>query len=274
MRELGYVEGKDFLIEWRSAEGKYERIPEIAAEFVRLKVDVIITALSAALPTLKQSVTTIPIVMAYSTDPVGNGLVASLVRPGGNMTGLAGSADDTSPKQLELVAAIAPNTSRIGLLGNPRSTSCSPVLKSAQDAARKAGFTLVPSEVRTPQEIEGAFAAFAKDRVPATIVAGDAVLFDQRWRIAELALANRVATMFPQREYAAAGGLMSYGENLADFWRRAAPYVDKIFKGAKPGDLPIEQPTKFNLVINRKTADALGVTIPAQLYIFADEVIE
>ena len=274
MRELGYIEGKDFVIEWRSVEGRYERIPEIAAELVRLKVDVIVTGLSAALPTLKRAITTIPVVMAYSTDPVGTGLVASLVRPGGNLTGLAGSSDDTSPKQLELLATVVPNVSRIGLLGNPNSNTYSPVLKSAQDAAQKAGLSLVPMEARGPQEIENAFAQLAKQRVPAVMMAADAVFFGQRQRIAELALASHLPTMFSQREYAAAGGLMSYGENLADFFRRSASYVDKIFKGARPGDLPVEQPTRFNLVINRRTADALGVTIPPQLYIFADEVIE
>src|SRR5262249_44700964 len=156
-------------------------------------------------------------------------------------------------------------------LGNPNSTNYTSLRKSAQDAALKAGLSLVPIEARNPQEIENAIVAFAKERVPAVMFAGDALFVEQRWRIAELALANRLATMFPNRDFAEAGGLMSYGENVADFFRRAAPYVDKILKGAKPGDLPIEQPTKFNLVINRKTADALGVTIPAQLYIFADE---
>ena len=274
MGELGYGEGKDFVLEWRSVEGRYERIPEILIEFLQLKVDVIVTGLSASLPILKRAITTIPIVMAYSTDPVGTGLVASLVRPGGNMTGLAGSSDDTLPKQLELLMTVAPNASRIGLLGNPSSNTYAPVLKSAQAVAGKAGLRLLPIEVRSPEEIENAFISFAKEQVSAAIGAGDAVLFTNRQRIAELALANRVATMFPQREYVAAGGLMSYGENLADFFRRAAAYVDKIFKGAKPGELPIEQPTRFNLVINRKTADTLGIAIPAQRYIFADEVIE
>jgi putative tryptophan/tyrosine transport system substrate-binding protein len=223
---------------------------------------------------LQRGITTIPIVMAYSADPVGNGLVASFMRPGGNMTGLAGSSDDTAPKQLELLATIVPNISRIGLPGNPNNTVYPPVLKSAQDAARNAALSVVPIEARDPQEIEKGFAALVKERVPAVVVAGDAIFFGQRWRIAELALANRLPTMFSQREYAEAGGLMSYGENLADFFRRAAAFVDKIFKGAKAGELPIEQPTRFNLVINRNTADALGVTIPPQLYIFADEVIE
>jgi ABC-type uncharacterized transport system substrate-binding protein len=274
MRELGYVEGKDFVIEWRSVEGKYERFPEIVGELVRLKLDVIVTGVTAALPALKRATSTIPIVMAYSTDPVGNGLVASLVHPGGNITGVAGSSDDSSPKQLELLTTIVPNVSRIGLLGNPDTETYASVLNNAQAAAQKVGLSLVPIKARNPQEIEDAFAAFVEQRVSAVMVAVDAVFFGQRWRIAELALANRLATMFALREYAEAGGLMSYGENVADFFHRAASYVDKIFKGAKPGELPIEQPTRFNLVINRKTADALGVTIPPQLYIFADEVID
>ena len=265
---------KDFVIEWRSVEGEYERFPEIVLELVRSKPDVIVTGVTAALPALLRATTTIPIVMAYSTDPVGNGLVASLVRPGGNITGLAGSSDDSSPKQLELLTTIVPNVSRIGLLGNPDTETYSSVLKRAQDAAQKVGLSIVPMEARNPQEIEKVFAAFAEERMPAVMVASDAIFFGQRQRIAELALNNRLPTMFSLREYAETGGLMSYGENIADFFRRSAFYVDKIFKGAKPGELPIEQPTRFNLVINRKTADALGVAIPPQLYIFADEVIE
>jgi putative ABC transport system substrate-binding protein len=274
MRELGYVEGKDFVIEWRSVEGKYERFPEIVGELVRLKLDVIVTGVTAALPPLQRATSTIPIVMAYSTDPVGNGLVASLVHPGGNITGLAGSSDDSSPKQLELLTTVVPNVSRVGLLGNPDTETYSSVLKSARDAAQKVGLLVMPIEARNPQEIEIAFGALSRERVLAVMVASDAIFFGQRRRIAELALDNRLPTMFSLREYAEAGGLMSYGENIADFFHHAAFYVDKIFKGAKPGDLPIEQPTRFNLVINRKTADALGLTIPPQLYIFADEVIE
>ena len=222
MRELGYVEGKDYVSEWRSLDGKYERVPEIAAELVRLKVDVIVTGTIAALPTLKRTITTLPIVMANSTDPVGNGLVTSLARPGGNITGLTGSFDDSSPKQLELLAMVVPNASRIGLLGNPNNTNYSSVLKNTQDAVQKVGLSLVPLGARNLQEIEDGFASFAKKRVPAVMVAGDAVFFGQRWRIADLALANRLPTMFPSREYAEVGGLMSYGENLADFFRRAA----------------------------------------------------
>ena len=274
MRDLGYVEGKDFVLEWRSVEGKYERFSEIMAELVRLKVDVIVTGVTAALPALQRATSTIPIVMAYSTDPVGNGLVASLAHPGGNITGLAGSSDDSSPKQLELLTTVIPNVSRIGLLGNPDTETYSSVLKRAQETAQKIGLSIVPIEARNPLEIENAFAVLAKERISAIMVASDAIFFGQRQRIAELALNNRLPTMFSLREYAQAGGLMSYGENIADFFRRAASFVDKILKGAKPGDLQVEQPTKFNLVINRKTADALGVVIPPQLYIFADEVIE
>jgi putative tryptophan/tyrosine transport system substrate-binding protein len=201
MHQLGYVEGKDFVIEWRSVEGKYERFPEIAAELVRLKVDVFITGVTAALPALQRATSTIPIVMAYSTDPVKNGLVASLAHPGGNITGLAGSSDDSSPKQLELLATIMPNLSRIGLLGNPDTETYSSVLNNAKVAAQKIGLSLVPIVARNPQGIEDALASFATERVPAVMVAVDAIFFGQRWRIAELALANRLATMFALREY-------------------------------------------------------------------------
>ena len=274
MRELGYVEGKDFVVELRSAEGQYERLTDLAAELVRLKVDVIVAASPLAVRPAQQATTTIPIVMGYSTDPVGNGFVASLARPGGNTTGLAGSSDDSAPKQLELLATIVPKLSRVAILTNPYNPNSPAVMKSVRSAAEKAGLLVVPVEARNPQQIEDAFAALAKQSVAAVMVGNDAMFFVQRQQLAQLALSNRVASIFPLREYAAAGGLMSYGESLQEFYRRAASFVDKIFKGAKPGDLPIEQPTRFNLVINRKTADALGLTIPPQIYIFADEVIE
>jgi len=274
MRELGYVEGQDFVSEWRSADGKYERLPELAAELVRSKMDVLISGLTPGVRALQQATSTIPIFIAYAIDPVGNRLVASLAHPGGNTTGLAGSSDDSAPKQLELLSAVVANPSRIAFLGNPENPGYSAVRKSAQDAAEKAGLFLLVLEARSAQEIENALATSTKERAQALLVAGDGVFFGQQQRLAQLALSNHLPTMFPQREYVEAGGLMSYGENLSEFFRRAASFVDRIIKGAKPGDLPIEQPTKFNLVINRKTADALGVTIPAQLYIFADEVIE
>ena len=274
MRELGYVEGQDFVSEWRSADGKYERLPELAAELVRSKMDVLISGLTPGVRALQQATSTIPIVIAYAIDPVGNRLVASLAHPGGNTTGLAGSSDDSAPKQLELLSAVVANPSRIAFLGNPENPGYSAVRKSAQDAAEKAGLFLLVLEARSAQEIENALATSTKERAQALLVAGDGVFFGQQQRLAQLALSNHLPTMFPQREYVEAGGLMSYGENLSEFFRRAASFVDRIIKGAKAGDLPIEQPTKFNLVVNRKTADALGVTIPPQLYIFADEVIE
>ena len=274
MLELGYLEGKDFVVEWRSAAGQYERLADLAAELARLKVDVIVTGSAAAVRPAQQATTTIPIVMAYSTDPVGNGFVASLARPGGNTTGLAGSSDDSAPKQLELLTIVMPRLSRVAILTNPHNPNSAAVIKSAQSAAEKVGLVVVPVEARSLEEIEDAFAAIAKQSIAAVVVGLDAEFFVHRQQLARLALDNRLASMFPVRDYAAAGGLMSYGESLQDFYHRAASFVDKIFKGAKPSDLPIEQPTRFKLVINRKTADALGLTIPPQLYIFADEVIE
>ena len=274
MLELGYLEGKDFVVEWRSAAGQYERLADLAAELARLKVDVVVTGSAAAVRPAQQATTTIPIVMAYSTDPVGNGFVASLARPGGNTTGLAGSSDDSAPKQLELLTIVMPRLSRVAILTNPHNPNSAAVIKSAQSAAEKVGLVVVPVEARSLEEIEDAFAAIAKQSIAAVVVGLDAAFFVHRQQLAQLALDNRLASMFPVRDYAAAGGLMSYGESLRDFYHRAASFVDKIFKGAKPSDLPIEQPTRFKLVINRKTADALGLTIPPQLYIFADEVIE
>jgi putative tryptophan/tyrosine transport system substrate-binding protein len=274
MRDLGYEEHKDFVTEFRTAEGDYERFPELARELVDLKVDVLLTGVAAAIRFLQQATTTVPIVMVYSTDPVKNGFVASLSHPGGNITGLAGSSDDTAPKQLELLTTFVPSATRIAVLGNPASPTYTGVLKSAQASAQKAGLSIMPIEARSPDEIENAFVMLEKENVRAIVVTGDALFFAQRSRIAELALRGRLPSIFPQREYVMSGGLMSYGEELSEFFRRAAFFVDKIFKGASPADLPVEQPTRFHLVINRKTADALGLTIPPQLYIFADEVIE
>ncbi|HEY7242915.1 MAG TPA: ABC transporter substrate-binding protein [Xanthobacteraceae bacterium] len=274
MRELGYVEGKDFVIEWRLAEGEYQRFTEFADELVRSKVDVIVLSTPAAVQTVQRATTTIPIVMGYSTDPVGNGFVASLANPGGNLTGLASALDDITPKQMELLASAVPALSRVGVLTNPGNPNASPVLRSAAASAHQAGLTLVPVEARTPHELQTGFSELIKERAGAVIVIADAFFNSQRQRLVELALEERLPTMFPQREYAVAGGLMSYGENLFEFYRRTANFVDKIFKGAKPSDLPIEQAALFKFVINRKTADSLGLTIPPQLYVFADEVLE
>jgi putative ABC transport system substrate-binding protein len=274
MQNLGYVEGRDFVTEWRSAEGDYQRFPGLAADLVRLKLDVIITGSTPGVRVLQQATETIPIVIAYSNDPVGNGLVTSLARPGGNTTGLAGSSDDTAPKQLEFLTAVVPKASRIGFLGNPASPNYSTVLKRAQAAAQTSNLVLVHVEGSNPAEIENAFRVMTNERVQAVMLVGDPVFVAQHKLLATLALRNRLPSIFAFREYVDAGGLMSYGENLSDFFQRAAFFVDKIFKGTKPSEIPVEQPTKFHLVINRKTAEALGVTIPPQLYIFADEVIE
>ena len=274
MRELGHVEGNDFIVEWRSAEEHYERFPELIAELLALKVDVIVTSSAPAYRALQQATNTIPLVMLYLTDPVGSGFIASLKHPGGNITGLASSSDDTAPKQIELLSMVVPNIARIGLLGNPSSLTYLTVRKSAEMAVKKTSLSLAVFEASSPEEIDNAFQTFTTAGVQAFVSAGDPMFFGERYRLVQLALRNHLPSMFSQREYTVAGGLMSYGENLSDFFYRGAFFVDKIFKGANPGDLPVEQPTQFHLVINRKTAEALGLTIPPQLYIFADEVIE
>jgi putative tryptophan/tyrosine transport system substrate-binding protein len=275
MRELGHVEGKDFIVEWRSAEQHYERFPELIAELVGLKVDVIVCAVSQAYRALQRATDTIPIVMlALTTDPVGSGFVASLKHPGGNITGLTASFDDTAPKQVELLSMVVPNMARIGLLGDPSNLTYLPFRKSLEAAAAKTSLSVTLVEVSSLDQLDSAFQTFKAAGVQAFIGMPSALFFGEQNRFTQLALRNRLPSMFPQRDYAVAGGLMSYGENLSDFYYRAASFVDKIFKGAKPGDLPIEQPTRFHLVINRKTADVLGLTIPPQLFIFADEVIE
>jgi putative ABC transport system substrate-binding protein len=274
MREMGYVEGRDFTMEWRFAEARYELFPDFAAEFARLKVDVVVTTFAPAAHAMRQTNPSIPIVLAYSTDPVAQGLVASLARPGGNITGLASALDEIAAKQVDLLITAVPKLSRLTLLTNPGNAANQIVAKSVEAAARQAGVDLLRVKAESVQEIAGAFDTAMKDGGEAIIVAVDALFFGRRQQLAELALTTRLPSIFPDREYAEAGGLMSYGNSIREFSRLSATFVDKIFKGAKPADLPIEQPTKFKLVINRKTADVLGLAIPPSLYIFADEVIE
>jgi putative ABC transport system substrate-binding protein len=275
MRELGYVEGRDFVMEWRFAEGRPELYPVLGAELVSAKVDVFVVSAGALVAPVQQASSTIPIVVTNSTDPVGTGLIASLARPGGNVTGLATSLDDTTPKQLQLLAqTVAPSLSRVGLLFDPDNVGSPTVLKNAQASASTAGVQLVQARLRNQQEVDNALTLLIKERVQAFIVAGAPIAVLLRQRIAEFAIANRLPTIFPQREYVEAGGLMSYGESFRDFNRRAAFYVDKIIKGAKPADLPVQQPTRFFLTINRKTAEALGLSIPLELLVLADEIIE
>jgi putative ABC transport system substrate-binding protein len=274
MRELGYVEGRDFVMEWRFAEGRPELYPELAADLLRVNVDVIVLGTQSAMPAVRRATTAIPIVMGISTDPVGMGFVASLARPGGNITGLASSSDDSTPKQLDLLLRVAPKVTHVGIAVNPETPSHLAILKIAQALTESAGRALVPVEMRSPDDVATAFATLAHERAGALMVPGSSIFFSQRQRIAEFALRARLPTIFIQREYVEAGGLMSYGESLADFYRHAAFYVDKIFKGSKPADLPVQQPRRFFLTINRKTADTLGLTIPRELLVLADEIVK
>ncbi len=274
MSDLGYIEGKNLLIESRSADGKTERLAALVNDLVRLKVDVIVTAGTVATGAAQRATDTIPIVMGASADPIGNGFVKSLAHPGGNITGLSTLRTDTSPKLLEMLRSVAPSLSRVAVLVNPANTSQPILVKGVQSAAQSMSLTILPVEVRTAPDIESAFSAISQGKAGAVIVVRDGVFLEQRRQIAELAVKNRLLTVSDNREYVDAGALMSYGPSLADQLRRAASYVDKILKGAKPGDLPVEQPTKLELVINLKTAKALGLTIPQSLLLRADEVIQ
>jgi putative ABC transport system substrate-binding protein len=275
MRELGYVEGKDFVVERLPSDlQQYDHLRIVAAELVRRRCDVLLSGFTPAIRALQEATRAIPIVFVGVTDPVGNGLVASLARPSGNTTGLASSYDDSSPKQLELLAMVVPGATRIGLLWNPENPASATQVKITQDAAAKASISLVLKEANNLRQIETAFASFAAESVPAVMITGDGTYFVLQEQVPRIALGHRLPTMFPQREYALAGGLLSYGQSQTELYRQAATYVHKLMRGAKPADLPVEQPTRFHLTINRKTADALGVTIPPVLYIFAEEVIE
>jgi putative ABC transport system substrate-binding protein len=274
LRELGYVEGKNIVIEWRSAEGKLDRLPELAAELVRLKVDVIVTTGSGVTRAAKEASVTIPIVMSQDNDPVGNGFVASLARPGGNITGLAILAPEISGKQVELLKETIPRLSRLAALGSSNSPGIAQASKEVELAAGAFGVKLQYLDVRDSKDIETAFRAANKARAEAVLVLTGAVLNSQRKQIADLAVKSRLPAIFPFREYVEAGGLMSYSANLADLYRRAATFVDKILKGAKPTDLPVEQPKKFEFIINLKAAKQIGLTIPPNVLVRADEVFK
>jgi putative tryptophan/tyrosine transport system substrate-binding protein len=274
MSELGYVEGKNVVVEWRFADGAYERLPYLAAELVRLNVDVIVAPSSSAIRAAQQATTTTPIVFISTGDPVGSGFVASLARPGGNITGLSNTNLDVSAKLLELLVAMVPKLSRVAVLGNPGSSTHAAILKNVRAAAlTRVGVRVLSIEARTREEIERGFARMTQERADSVIVAADAFLNQQAQYIAPLALKRRLPSISQPRVYVEAGGLMSYGQNTAESYRHAAIYVDKILKGAKPADLPVEQPTKFELVVNLKTTKALGLTIPESIRIRADEVI-
>jgi putative ABC transport system substrate-binding protein len=274
LRELGYVEGQNIAIESRSAEGKDERLPVLAADLVRSKVDVIVATSGAATRAVQQTTRTIPIVMSQANDPVGSGLVANLARPGGNVTGLTIMSPDLVAKRLELLKELVPKVSRVGLLRNPDNPASAAMLQEAEAAARALGVRLQTLEARNPQEIEVAFAAMLKERAGALLMLTDAIFTTQRRQIAELAAKGRLPSIGQSSAFPDAGWLMAYGPNLLDLERRAATFVDRILKGAKPGDLPVELPTKFELVTNLRTAKAIGVTIPPSLLQRADRIID
>jgi putative tryptophan/tyrosine transport system substrate-binding protein len=274
MRDFGYVEGKNLVIEWRYADGRYERLPDLAADLVRLNADAIVAASSPAVSAAQKATATIPIVMIAVADPVGNGFVKRLSRPEGNITGFTLYAGDISAKHLEILLDILPKLERVALLANPTNSYHPAILKNVQAAALATKTKILPAEASSPEAIDNAFSLVAKQNVGALIVLGDAFFLSQGAQIAALARKHQLASISAFREFTEAGGLISYGENLGAHYRHAVAYVDKILKGVRPGDLPVEQGTTLELVINLKTAKALGITIPQSLLLRADEVIE
>jgi putative tryptophan/tyrosine transport system substrate-binding protein len=273
MRTLGYVEGQNFVLEYRGAEGQFEGFPDLAAELVRLKVDVIVAQGTPAALAAKHATTMIPVVMVGVGDPVGSGLVASLARPGGNITGLSNLSPELVGKQLEFLKDVRPTVSRVAVLWNPANPAHALLVRAADVAAQALGVQLHIVEGRGPDAFDSTFAAMTSAHAGALLVLADNIFFEHRRRLAELAAMSYLPTMHQDGRMVEAGGLISYAASVPDVWRHGATYVDKILKGAKPADLPVEQPTKFELVINLKTAKALGLTIPPTLLFQADEVI-
>jgi putative ABC transport system substrate-binding protein len=274
MRELGYVEGKNLVIEWRSAEGRYERLPSLATELVNIKVDLIVAVGTPASVAAQKTTSTIPVITVNAGDPVGSGLVKSLSHPGGNITGLSGMASDLRLKQFEMLLSMAPKVSRMVVLVNPTNAANIKSLDLIQATGPKRGVTILRADARTQQEIDDAFFWMHQQKAGAVMVSLDSFLQQQKNQIVQMAAKYRLPSIAAYGEYVEGGGLMSYGTNLGELFRRTGTYVDKIIKGAKPADLPVEQPTKFELLINRNTANALGLTIPQSLLISADKVIE
>jgi putative ABC transport system substrate-binding protein len=274
LRELGYVEGKNIVVEWRSVEGKADQLPGLAAELVRLKVDVIVTAGPQATDAAKEATVTIPIVMTFDSDPVGSRSVASLARPGGNITGLSTVAPEISGKQLELLKEIVPRLSRVAVLGSPTTPGNAQSLKETELAAEAMKVQLQYLDVRDPKDIEIAFRAASKGRAGAVLVLTGSVFNSHRTQIAELAVKSRFPAIYFRSEFVEDGGLMSYATDVTDLDRRAATYVDKILKGTKPADLPVEQPKKFEFIVNLKAAKQIGLTIPPNVLVRADKVIK
>src|SRR5262245_4346590 len=273
LRELGYVEGKNIVIEWRYAEGKADRLRELAAELVRLKVDVIVTGGPAVIRPVKEATSTIPIVMGFDNDPVGSKFVASLARPGGNITGLSTLAPEISGKRLEILKEIVPRLARVAVLGTSTNPGSAQMLKETELAAGVFGVKLQYLEVRSPTDIETAFGDASRWRAEALLMLTSPVITSQRKQIADLAVRSRLLAIHFDTEYVEVGGLVTYGVNIPDLFRRAAVYVDKILKGAKPADLPVEQPKKFEFVINLKAAKLIGLTIPPNVLARATKII-
>jgi len=275
LRDRGYVAGRNITLEYRFAERRMERLPAMAAELVRLKVDLILAANNPQATAARQATTTIPIVMFLASDPVGEGLVASLARPGGNITGLtADVTPETWGKGLQLLKDLVPKISRVAVLSNSAFRANAARWKPTQDAARQLGVTLLPAAIRGLDDLENAFAAMVQGRAEGFVVFTDPVTYAHRSQMAGLAAKNRLPAVYPWREAVDAGGLLSYGPNFPDLARRAATYIDKILQGAKPVDLPMEQPTKFELVVNLRTAKTLGLTIPPSILARVDHVVE
>jgi putative ABC transport system substrate-binding protein len=274
LRELGYQEGRNIVIEYRWAEGNYERFPALVAELLAVPVDVIVTAGTPATLAVKKATSTMPLVMIAVGDPVGTGVVPSLARPGGNITGLSSIAPDLEGKRLELLREVIPNLSHVVLFLNPLNPFHTVSMRQALTAAQALGIKLQPLEVRTSGELDGAFAAIVREKPDALLILADRVFLHDRKRMMDFATEHRLPSVNAYRELVEAGGLMSYGPSYEDMHRRAADYVDKILKGTKPGDLPVEQPTKFTLILNLKAARTLGIDVSPMLLARADEVIE
>ena len=273
LRELGYSEGKNIVIEWRSAEGKVDRLPALASELVRVKVDIIVTNGPTSTRAAKEATVTIPIVMTFDDDPVGNGFVDSLARPGGNITGLSTLSPEISGKQLELLKEVVPRLSRVAVFGSSIQPGNAQSLKEVELAARAFGVQLQYLDVLDPKDIETAFRTAGTWRAEAVLALASLVLNSHRTQVGELAVKSRLPAIYRRPEFVEDGGLMSYATSYTDLNRRAATYVDKILKGAKPGDLPVEQPTKFEFIINLKAAKQIGLMIPPNVLARADKVI-
>jgi ABC-type uncharacterized transport system substrate-binding protein len=274
LRDLGWVEGQNIVVEYRWAEGRFDRLPSIMDELVRLNVDLIVAPTSIYTGAARRATSTIPIVFVSHADPIGSGHVASLARPGANVTGLTIIMSETMAKSLELLKATIPGLTRVAVIWDPATPSHVPGVKAVEAVGRTLGLRLQTLAVRSATEFDNAFSAIVQERADAVLVLSTPLFMGEARRLAELALAHKLPTMFGPREHVEAGGLLSYGPDRADLYRRAAAYVDKILKGANPADLPVQQATKFELVINLKTAKALGLTIPQAVLLRADEVIQ